>query len=60
MSEKQHIQKYLVHFNKLSQLMGWNSLTLQKVFYNGLPERIQIKLHDLLLKAELMERSPGQ
>jgi hypothetical protein len=42
MGEKQHIQKYLVHFNKLSQLMGWNSLALQKVFYNGLPERIQI------------------
>jgi hypothetical protein len=47
MGEKQHIQKYLVCFNKLSQLTGWNSLALQKVFYDGLPERIQIKLRDL-------------
>jgi hypothetical protein len=47
MDEKQHIQKYLVHFNKLSQLMGWNSLALRKAFYNGLPKHIQIKLRDL-------------
>jgi hypothetical protein len=47
MGEKQHIQKYLVCFNKLSQLTGWNSVALQKVFYNGLPEHIQIKLRDL-------------
>jgi hypothetical protein len=47
MGEKQHIQKYLVRFNKLSQLTGWNSIALRKVFYDGLPERIQIKLRDL-------------
>jgi hypothetical protein len=47
MGKKQHIQKYLVRFNKLSQLMGWNSVALRKVFYDGLPEHNQIKLCDL-------------
>ncbi len=47
MGDGQHIQKYLVRFNKLSQLTGWNSVALRKVFYDGLPERIQIKLRDL-------------
>ncbi len=47
MTEGQTIQKYLVRFNKLSQLTGWNSVALRKVFYDGLPERIQIKLRDL-------------
>ena len=41
------IQKYLVRFNKLSLLTGWNDQALRKVFYDGLPERIQIKMRDL-------------
>lgn len=47
MSDGQRIQKYLVRFNKLSQLTGWNSVALRKVFYDGLPERIRVKLRDL-------------
>ena len=47
MADSQRIQKYLVKFNKLSQLTGWNSVALRKVFYDGLPERIQTKLRDL-------------
>jgi hypothetical protein len=47
MGDGQQIQKYLVRFNKLSQLTNWNSVALRKVFYDGLPERIQIKLRDL-------------
>lgn len=47
MADGQRIQKYLVKFNKLSQLTGWNSVALRKVFYDGLPERIQTKLRDL-------------
>jgi hypothetical protein len=47
MGTNQHIQKYLVRFNKLSQLTEWNNQALRKVFYDGLPERIQIKLRDL-------------
>jgi hypothetical protein len=38
------IAKYLVEFNRLSTLTGWDSRALQHQFYHGLPARIKDKV----------------
>ncbi|KIM71229.1 hypothetical protein PILCRDRAFT_17257 [Piloderma croceum F 1598] len=41
MKPTQRIAKYLVKFNRLATIMGWDNRTLRHQFYHGLPARIK-------------------
>ena len=41
MKSTQHIAKYLVEFNRLATITGWDSRALRHQFYRGLPARIK-------------------
>lgn len=44
MGDGQHIQKYIIEFNRLSRETGWGECTLCCHFYNGLPDCLQDQL----------------
>jgi hypothetical protein len=41
MKSSQHITKYLVKFNRLATMTGWDNRALRHQFYRGLPARIK-------------------
>src|ERR1700723_3948453 len=44
MKSSQRIAKYIVEFNRLATIMGWDGHALQHQFYRGLPSRIKDEL----------------
>src|SRR3984893_11024104 len=44
MKSSQHITKYLVEFNRLTTMTGWDNRALRHQFYHGLPARIKDKV----------------
>ena len=44
MKSSQCIAKYIVEFNQLATVMGWDSCRLQHQFYRGLPSRMLVQL----------------
>ena len=41
MKPNQHIAKYLVEFNRLATITGWDNRALRHQFYRGLPACIK-------------------
>src|ERR1700723_4207163 len=44
MKSSQRITKYIVEFNRLATITGWDGHVLQHQFYRGLPSRIKDEL----------------
>ena len=44
MKSSQSITKYIVDFNRLATITGWDGHALQHQFYHGLPSRIKDEL----------------
>src|ERR1700719_3612734 len=41
MKSSQHIAKYIIEFNRLATITGWDGRALQHQFYCGLPSHIK-------------------
>ena len=55
MKPNQHIAKYLVEFNRLASITGWDNRALQHQFYRGLPGRIKDEVSRVGKPATLLE-----
>ena len=55
MSDKMHIAKYNVEFNKLAALVAWGDAPLRHAYYKGLPDRIKDALVNVPKAKSLQE-----
>ena len=55
MSDKMHITKYNVEFNKLAALVAWGDAPLRHAYYKGLPDRIKDALVNVPKAKSLQE-----
>src|ERR1700723_1619599 len=53
MKSSQHIAKYIVKFNRLATITGWDGHALRHQFYRGLPSRIKDELARIYKPATL-------